>query len=295
MKKARLQPHSSFEDAFLHWYRHMPVVDSEVLAVEINHYQRFWSILLERYREQAADRDVEYRLLHSQLAACHTRYQKDDPSAVIEAFLLAVQADWVPPKWVLDGIHEGFAKWYESDALLTLDKSFGFAPAQHEHSPRFKRMIQHQRDGFLCWQMFILYTILPDQDRNLSAIAEMVVKCCHVPSESIVRMISAATLKDRYERTWRKIFESDEVMQSFTTEELAQWSDEERSRFVLAYGKSIDIARCPAPNVFTNSPRQGRPVGQIACLRCGKSFASEDPTKNRVCALCYRKNIDEAD
>ena len=294
MKKARLRPDSSFEDIFLHWYRLTPLVDSEALAVEINHYEQFLSILLERYREQAADRDFEYLQLHCQLAARHTRYQKDDPIALIEAFLLAVQAGWVPPEWVLEGIHEGFAKWYESEALDTLDKSFGVAPAQGEHSPPFKRMSEHQRDGFLCWQMFILYTILPDQDRNLSAIADMVVKCCQLPPESIVRMIAAATLKDRYERTWRKIFESDEVMQEFTTE-LAQWPDEERSQFALAYGKSIDIARCPVPNVSTTSLSQGRPVGQIACLRCGKSFASEDLSNNRVCAPCYRKNIDEAD
>jgi len=142
--------------------------------------------------------------------------------------------------------------------------------------------------------MFILYTILPDQDRNLSAIADMVVKCWQLPPESMIRMIAATTLTDRYERTWRKIFESDEVMQEFTTD-LTQWSDEERVQFALAYRKSIDIARCPAPNVSTNSPSQGRPVGQIDCLRCGKSFASEDFTNNRVCAPCYGKNKDEAD
>ena len=206
--------------------------------------------------------------------------QTGNPRTVIEAYMLAIQADCVPPPWVLETFHGWLGEWYEAAGKKTLDECFGLTRKQGQKQNALQRDRQRQRDGFLCFMVFFLQSCQPRLP--VEASARLVVETFRLPPESDIENIGEATVKDYYDHEWSKVFEKDSVVCGFR-DEIKQWTDEERRSFICAFRGG----NAEADNLLPSKTLQ------MPCLTCRKPFPSTDRVNNRRCESCRNKYNDE--
>jgi hypothetical protein len=197
--------------------------------------------------------------------------QTGSPLAAIEAFLLAMDAKHPPPNWALTMLHEALGRWHTDHGNASLDTCFRLTPGQGQ-TPIFKQELRRNRNGALCFEIFILQSVLPAL--SVEEAAGIVADTYRV-DEPGVPMLSASTLKSQYDHTWRKRFEADGFMQECRAG-YAQWTDEQRRGHCARYYSNAVIKKY-FPEKTTRT-----------CLTCDKSFSSVGTY--RVCPPCRTRN-----
>jgi hypothetical protein len=265
------------QDAFLEWLRVDESANDETIHSHIDEYESQIEMAFTHHVESLVavkngeKNSNDWFRLHMQLAGLKKQCETGSPLALVEALLESIQSLAIPPAWALERLHSVLADWYEGRAK-TLDAAFGLKPAQGEHSPPLQKRREFVRDGYLCYQIHLLKTMvpgLPDEEA-----ARLVASQWTINESPPLRMISPSTLCERYADIWRNKFDNSEAM----AEACHLWkafSMDERRALLCSYPDGVAISNTYLPS-----------IKRRYCNRCDKEFEAEQG--QFTCSSCHR-------
>jgi hypothetical protein len=155
---------------------------------------------------------VESRLL---LIMRRSQFEKSkNPVFAIEAFLVAREAKLFPPLWVLDWLGESFKKFHAAQGKQSLEKIMGLVPGRGQ-TPLFKALFDEERDEMLALDVFRLTTLFKISIEDAASMAARRLEALPNWNKTAYRLnsISEETVRDRYKRKWKKVFDTPEGRQ----------------------------------------------------------------------------------
>lgn len=161
-----------------------------------------------------------------------SEYEKTkNPLLIIEAFLIAHEAGIYPPMWVVNFLYAGFKEYHDSQGLKDLDKLFGLKKGKGQ-SFIFKSFIEEDRDSILCLDVYRLQTAF---NYSVEEASYMVARRLEETenwnkSPFKINKIREETIKDRYLKKWKKIYDKD-----FIRDEILSWTKEEKKKYIKQF------------------------------------------------------------
>lgn len=133
-----------------------------------------------------------------------------NPVYLIEAFLLAHESGYYPPMWVLSRIAEVFREYHASNGDKDIEKLFGFKSGVGRTSA-FQTLIEEERDELLTVDVFKLNVLFKISIEDASyMVASRLAESPDWNKTSVdIKEISAETIKDKYLRKWKKIWDNE--------------------------------------------------------------------------------------
>ena len=133
----------------------------------------------------------------------------ENPVYVIEAFLIAHKENLYPPFWVLDHIAGAFEQYHKLQGTKPLDEVFKLKVGKGQ-TPLFKSLSEDERDQMLCQHVHNLCVLF-----KISIDESCFMVSRYFEEEDLnktlfdMKDISEDTIKDKYIKKWKKIFNVD--------------------------------------------------------------------------------------
>lgn len=132
-----------------------------------------------------------------------------NPIYVIEAFLAAHKENLYPPFWVLDYIAEAFEEYHKLQGTKPLDEVFKLKVGKGQ-TPLMKSLLEDERDEMLCTHVFNLCLLFKiSMEDSCFIVSQFFVEEDWNKTLYDMREISEETIKDKYIKKWKKIFDVD--------------------------------------------------------------------------------------
>lgn len=157
--------------------------------------------------------------------------ETENPVYLIEAFLLAHEAGMYPPMWVLNRIAEVFREYHASNGNKDLNKLFGFKRGVGQ-SNAFQNIFEEYRDQCLTRDVFKLNVLfgISIEDAAYMAASRLAETPGWNMTEAEVKEISGETLKDKYLKKWKKVWDN-----KWTKKHVTEMSKEEKIAFLKLF------------------------------------------------------------